>query len=88
MVLLFWFLTVTTPGAAYSRDQVLLCRPSFSFVNSWVKLEGPFLMAELSMRDSVFRIASVYAPNRNPERDEFFTSCVDFAHPSVHDTMW
>ena len=31
----------------------------------------------------MFRIASVYAPNRNPERDEFFTSCLDFADPSV-----
>ena len=31
----------------------------------------------------MFRIASVYAPNRNPERDELFTSCLDFADPSV-----
>ena len=31
----------------------------------------------------MFRIASVYAPNRNPERDEFFTSRLDFADPSV-----
>ena len=31
----------------------------------------------------MFRIAPVYAPNRNPERDKFFTSCVDFAGPSV-----
>ena len=40
-------------------------------------------MAEFSRRDSVFRIASVYAPNRNPERDEFSTRCLDFADPSV-----
>ena len=56
--------------------------PAF-FANSWVELKGRFLMAEFSRRDSVFRIASVYAFNRNPERDEFFTSCVDFADPSV-----
>ena len=31
----------------------------------------------------MFRIASVYAPNRNPERDEFFTSCVGFADRSA-----
>ena len=31
----------------------------------------------------MLRIASVYAPNRNPERDEFFTSCLDFADSSV-----
>ena len=29
-------------------------------------------MAEFCRRDSVIRVASVYAPNRNPERDEFF----------------
>ena len=57
--------------------------PAFFFVNSWVELEGRFLMAEFSRRDSVFRIASVYAPNRNPERDEFFTSCLDFADAFV-----
>ena len=74
MVFLFWFLTVTAAGTAHSRGQVLLYRPSFSFVNSQVELEERFLMAELSRRNSVFRIASVYAPNRNPERDEFFTS--------------
>ena len=57
--------------------------PSFSFVNSWVELEGRFLMAEFSSRVPVFRIASVYAPNRNPERDELFTARLDFADPSV-----
>ena len=41
---------------------------------SWVELEGRFLMAEFCRRDSVIRVASVYAPNRNPEGDEFFTS--------------
>ena len=40
-------------------------------------------MAEFSRRDSAFRTASVYAPTRNPKRDKFFTSCVDFADPSV-----
>ena len=57
--------------------------PAFLLFNSSVELEGRFLMAEFSRSDSAFRIASVYAPNRNPERDEFFTSCLDFADPSV-----
>lgn len=30
-----------------------------------------------------FRIASLYAPNRNPQRDEFFVSCVPVVDPSV-----
>ena len=81
MVLLFWF--THCYGPSYSRGQVLLYRPGFSFVNSWVDLEGRFLMAEFSRRDSAFRIPSVYAPTRNPKRDKFFTSCVYFADPSV-----
>ena len=52
------FPTVMAPGTAHSRVQVLLYRPSFPFVNSLVELEGRFLMAEFSRRDSVFRIAS------------------------------
>ena len=40
-------------------------------------------MTEFSRRYYVFRIAFVYAPNRNPERDEFFTSCLEFTDPSV-----
>ena len=34
------FLAVTAPGTAHSRSQVLLYRPSFSIVNSWVELDG------------------------------------------------
>ena len=76
------FLTVTIPGTAHSRGQVLLYRLSFSFVDSWVELEGRFLITEFSRRNSLSRIASIYAPNRNPERDDF-TSCLGVADPSV-----
>ena len=77
------FLNVTAPVTAHFGGQVLLYNPSFFFVNSRVEFEGHFLMAEFSRRDSMFRIASVYAPNQNPERNKFFTSCLDFAAPSV-----
>ena len=74
MVLLFWFSGFYGPGnGSLSRSQALLYRPNFSIVNSWVELEGRFVMAEFCRRDSVIRVASVYAPDRNPEGDEFFT---------------
>ena len=76
------FLTVTAPGTATLMARSF-CIASASLVNSWVELEGHYLMAEFSTRDSMLRIASLYAPNRNPECDEFFTSCLDFADPSV-----
>ena len=32
---------------------------------------------------SFFTAPAVFAPNSNPERDELFTSCLDFADPFV-----
>lgn len=68
------FLAFTGPGTGHPCGQVLLYRPNVSIVNSWVELEGRFLMAEFCRTDNVIRVASVYAPNQNFERDEFFTS--------------
>ena len=81
MVLLFWFshcygpwcFSLSRPGPSLPPQLFFLSTPGLNLRdNSWFELEGRFLMAEFSRRDSVFRIASVYAPNRNPERDEFF----------------
>ena len=47
------FLTVTAPGTAHSRGQVLLYRPSFSFVNSWVELKGRFLREGFRVQDCI-----------------------------------
>ena len=81
------FLAITAPGTAHSRGQVLLYRPSFSFVNSWVELEGCYLMAEFSRRDSVFRIASVYTPH--PERGDLFYILPGLCRPICpHDFVW
>ena len=32
---------------------------------------------------SVFNVASIYAPNRNPDRDAFFVRCIDSINPAV-----
>lgn len=65
---------------------VILYRSRLILHRSWIELNGRFLMAEFSDRGLFYRIACIYAPNRNPERDSFFKTCadlVDLAVPTV-----
>ena len=41
------------------------------------------VLVEFSLRGSVFRVASIYAPNRNPDRDAFLVRCTDSMDPAV-----
>ena len=75
--------TVIASGTIHSRGQVILFHSSFSPVNSWVELNEHLLIAAFCRRDITFRIACIYAPNRIPERDGFFISCLDFVDMSV-----
>lgn len=40
-------------------------------------------MAEFKCSDFVFRVCSLYAPNRNPDRDDYLIECADLVDPSV-----
>ena len=42
-----------------------------------------FFLVEFGLRGSVFRVASIYAPNRNPDRDAFFVRCIDSIDPAI-----
>ena len=75
--------SVVSPGSQHSCGTVLLFRPRFQISNSWFDSDGRFVLAEFSFRSVIFRVASLYAPNRNPQRDDFFVSCVPVIDPSV-----
>ena len=75
-----------SPGSHKSCGCAMLFRPSLSFITSWSDSEGRFLQCEFSLRDIRFRIACIYAPNRNPDRDHFFDEVavnIDPAIPTV-----
>lgn len=42
-------------------------------LNSWTDSCGRVVLAEFQDRDVIFRVVCVYAPNRNPDRDTFFS---------------
>lgn len=47
------------------------------------EFDGRFVLFELAFRGAVFRVACIYAPNRNPDRDGFFVRCVRAIDPAV-----
>ena len=59
-------------GSVHSRGCVVLFRPSLSLVNSWGDDDGHYLQCEFVFCGKLFRVCCIYAPNRNPARDQFF----------------
>ena len=78
----FGFQVVSSPGSVRSLT-VVLYRPIFHLLNVWNDTEGRFVLCEFSYRDQNFRVCSVYAPNHNPDRDDFFEFVCNSVDPSV-----
>ena len=47
------------------------------------EFDGRFVLVEFSLPGSVFRVAFIYAPHRNPDRAAFLVHCVDSIDPAV-----
>ena len=60
-----------------------LVRPIFSLISSSIDSAGRFVCCEFLFRDKKFRVVSLYAPNANPQRDEFFAYVSSMVDPSL-----
>ena len=47
------------------------------------EFDSHFVLVELVFCGAVFCVACIYAPNRNPDRHEFFVGCVNAFDPAV-----
>ena len=61
----------------------MLYHPRLSLVHSWTDDVGWFVQCEFTFQTKLFHVACVYAPNRNPARDDFFTDVAAHVDPSV-----
>ena len=77
------FLSVVSPGSQKSCGCVILFRPSLSLVKFSSDDAGRFVSCEFRLQDKSFRVVSLYAPNRNPARDQFFEQASSWVDPSV-----
>ena len=76
------FTVASSPGTNRSCGVIVLARPPCLMVNSWPDRDGH----EFSCRGKVFRVATVYAPKRNPDRNDFFDSVsskLDVSVPTI-----
>ena len=83
-----WFLSSVfecsvSPGTARSAGCIVLFRPPLSLEASWTDSNGSFLRLHFSFRAIRFRVACLYAPNRNPERDLFLAHVTDNLDPGT-----
>ena len=83
-----WFLSsgfsaVISLGSSHSCGCIVLFRPSLSLVNSWCDVLGRYLQVEFSFFGKSFRVCCVYAPNRNPARDQFVVDLHSKIDPSI-----
>ena len=83
-----WFLSsgysfVSSPGTHKSCGCIILFRPCFSLVSSQSDSSGRFLQCQFAFRDIAFRVACIYAPNRNPDRDTFLDDISRRVDPTV-----
>ena len=74
---------VVSSGFVHSFGCVVLYCPRLSLIGSWLDADGRFVQCEFSLQAKLFRVACIYAPNRNPARDAFFLDVEVRVHPSV-----
>ena len=79
----FGFLSVCSPGSTHSCGTAILYRPKFVLSRSSIDPNGRFVSAEFRFDEISFRVVCLYAPNRNPGRDDFFRYVNDQIDPSV-----
>ena len=76
----------SSPGSLRSCGCLVLYRPVFSLLSCRIDSDGRFLRCNFSFHEVCFILVCVYAPNRNPARNEFLDdlpSYVDLSSPTV-----
>ena len=83
-----WFLSsgfsfVSSPGTHKSCGCIILFHPCLSLVSSRSDTSGRLISCDFSLRDVLFRVVCIYAPNRNPDRDSFLDEISESMDPAV-----
>ena len=79
----YGFLVLSSPGSVHSSGVVILYRSTFDLVNSIFDSGSRFVMGHFSRRGLTFGVACIYAPNRNPDINDFFDLCIDRIDPAT-----
>ena len=89
MVLSLWLFccsVASSPGWFRSCGCLVLYRPVFSLLSCRLDSDGRFLRCNFSFHDVRFSLVCVFAPNRNPSRNDFLDdlpSYIDRSSPTI-----
>ena len=78
------FRAVLSLGSNHARGTVVLFKPTLSLTGSFCDSTGRFVLCDFSFRGKAFRVVSLYAPNVNPDRNDFLSFVMAKVDPSVH----
>jgi exonuclease III len=82
-----WFRSIgyecaSSLGTNRSRGVAILYRSSVQMVRLWRDDVGRWVQSEFSYQGTMFRVVSLFAPNRNPDRDSFIENMTDNSYSS------
>ena len=77
------FHSAVSPGSQKSCGCIVLFRPCLSLVNFSSDDAGRFVLCEFRFHGKLFRVVSLYAPNRNPARDQFLELVLSWVDPTI-----
>ena len=81
------FSFVSSPGTDKSCGCIILFCPCLSLISSRSDASGRLIACDFSLRDVIFRVVCVYAPNGNPHRDSFLDEISEWMRPAVPTTL-
>ena len=77
------FQSAVSPGSRKSCGCVILFRSCLSLVPFSFDDTGRFVSCEFRFQGRLLRVVSLYAPNRNPARDQFLDQVLSWVDPAV-----
>ena len=77
------YLCALAARSTHARGCIILFWPTLSLVPSWSEPDGRSLMCEFRFCNQGFRVCCVYAPNSNPQRNQFLDDVSFSIDPSV-----
>ena len=60
-----------------------MLHPRYTLLNSWTDDKGCFVLADSQHCNVTFRVTCLYAPNHNPDRDNFLVFCSSKIDPLI-----
>ena len=77
------YTAIASHGSAKSSGVIILYKRTFTLVDTSRDFSGRLVACTFDSRGQIFQLATLYAPNRNPERNTFLSSASDFLDLSL-----